>query len=371
MFLNQQISKVSSARFAPPRDKVKSPRESYELGAAELYDTDTPFKYTWYCYIKSNVVYLEREGKPPVQVLTLTGEITEIDFTFDQSMRPTICYIQDGVTKLNYYDATLSDMTTRVFPNTSNPRLSLDDKRKFNIANSDVIFAYIKDNNLYYRVQRERYDIEHLVEVDRDRFTGEILLEKIGMDINNRFNFSVGFKVFNEPSGAAQPQNARLAYPEAAWISYCGDKFPSEVQWLHKYLAKVDVVPKKALPRLDSNITTTASVFKDAATAGSATTQQGLLIHEQVSLDWVKWAIGRKVWKLLYSKGRVTRVDGITLILNEVKDVLNFAVEQEIFTEYEVTQSEIDATGEIISIKFTAKTSHNILYVDISGSLTN
>lgn len=163
-------------------------------------------------------------------------------------------------------------------------------------------------------------------------------------------------------------QNHRLAYPEAAWIANCGNEFPSRVSWVYKHLSKVDVLSESDIPK-EGYTTTTSVVMKNRATVGSGKTSQGVPIHEQVSLDWVKWAISRKVWNLLYTSGKINAdKGGKELIANEIKDVLNVAVEEDIFISYKLSEAVI-TNGDILSIKFSAELEHTILYVDVSGSL--
>lgn len=163
-------------------------------------------------------------------------------------------------------------------------------------------------------------------------------------------------------------QQARLAYPESAWISLCGNYFPSTVQWLYKYLAKTDVVKEKVIP----DYTTTSSLVLDnKATIGSGTTTTGIAIHEQVSLDWVTWALSRKVWNTLYTQYRITATKGsVELITNNVKDVLDLALTEGMFTEYQIVDTVIDAKNNNIEIKFTAKLMSIIVNVSVSGSLS-
>ena len=164
-------------------------------------------------------------------------------------------------------------------------------------------------------------------------------------------------------------QNHRLAYPEAAWIANCGNEFPSQVSWVYKHLSKVDVLSESDIPK-EGYSTSTSIVMKNRATVGSGKTSQGVPIHEQVSLDWVKWAISRKVWRLLYTKDKVSATEaGKELIINEVKDVLNVAVEEGIFIKYNISGVTLDSKSSTISIKFSAELEQTILYVDVSGSL--
>lgn len=165
-------------------------------------------------------------------------------------------------------------------------------------------------------------------------------------------------------------QQQRLAYPEGAWIGSCGDSFPSRVNWLHKYLSKVDVRKRDATSKVPPLSTTTAEVMKRRATVGSGLTTQGIIIHEQVSLDWIKWALGRKVWKTLYNNERINATpEGLDLVVNDVKEVLNLAIEEEMLSEYRITEVLFDRHSNNLSLKFSCKLMETILFVDISGSL--
>ena len=100
-------------------------------------------------------------------------------------MRPCIAYVANGISKLYWYDSSLAMQVIDSYPLIRNPRVSLDDKRRFNVANSDIVFAYQREDKLCYRVQRERFGVEHILATD----TKKRLLWRIGMGRNNRFLF--------------------------------------------------------------------------------------------------------------------------------------------------------------------------------------
>lgn len=176
--------------FLPPRDKKAKINESFDLGGIALSDTSEPFVYEWHGYVEGNTIYLARKDQTPVAVLLFTGAITELSITFDQNMRPTIAYVEDGIAKLYWYDSSQAQNVITEY-DVTNPRVSLDDKRKFNIGNSDIIFAYIADGNrLCYRLQRERYGIDHELLVDDTKSdSSPLVLSKIGMSTATRFLF--------------------------------------------------------------------------------------------------------------------------------------------------------------------------------------
>lgn len=192
MLPDDTLAELPQSSFLPPRNKVTSAIDCWELGGVALSDTSEPFKYFWYGYVKGKAIYLHRSGAEPVTVLAFAGSVTEMSFSFDQNMRPVIVYVEDGITKLYWYDASAGQNVLTLYPNITNPRLSLDDKRKFNIGNSDIIFAYATNHNrLCYRLQRERYGAEHLLRVDDDKtLINPLNLYNIGMSRDNRFLFA-------------------------------------------------------------------------------------------------------------------------------------------------------------------------------------
>lgn len=184
--------------------------------------------------------------------------------------------------------------------------------------------------------------------------------------INN--TYKLGYEVVDlDKATVSQLQMTRLAYPEAAWIALCGNKFPSSVQWLYKYLAKTDIVFEKDIPALSN---TSSIVINDKAVVGSGKTNQNLPIYEQVSIDWVKWAISQRVWKTLYTQNKINATQGgIDLIVNDIKYILDIAIEQGIFTQYKIGETKLDRNTNNLQVKFTANLTHTILEVEVNGSL--
>ena len=368
------ISKSEGGKFLYPRSKRYSVMQSWDRGGVAISDPSEGIdSYIWESWSDGDTIYIRREGGATLEVIS-EPLITEIDLTFDQNMRPCIVYVSDGVSKMFWYDASVEKQTTTIYPDIRNPRVSLDDKRTVNTSESGIIFSYVRGNSLYYRLQRDRYSIEHLIidESFRDKDL-PLTLKKIGMGMGGRFLFETNRPQKEVEESPSVLQNHHLAYPEAAWIALCGNKFPSSVQWLYKYLAKVDVLPAKGLKDKlpDSGYpNTTSIVMKNISTVGSGKTSQGVPIHEQVSLDWVKWAISQRVWKTLYTQNKINAAQGgIDLIVNEIKYILDIAVEQGIFTQYKIGETKLDRNTNNLQVKFTANLTHTILEVEVNGSL--
>ena len=182
------VESTDNGSLLAPRSKTYTLTESWESGGVGLSDTSQGLvSHTWRAWTDSKAIYIQRSDLPKDTVKTLLAapNITELDLTFDQNMRPVLTYVSGGIAKLYWYDTVSQSQTITDFPNVQNPRVSLDDKRAFNTANSDVIFAYINNDQLCCRYQRERYGIEHVLH----QLPPKTQLVKIGMGTANRFLF--------------------------------------------------------------------------------------------------------------------------------------------------------------------------------------
>ena len=180
------ISDTIDAPFLYPRSKSYALTESWDNGGVALSDPSQDLtKYVWQAWTDGTTITVKRDDLDTYQVVLMDINITEIDLTFDQNMRPCIAYVANGISKLYWYDTFQAKQVIDEYPAIRNPRMSLDDKRRFNVSQSDIIFAYQKGSTLCYRVQRERFTIERVLITN----TKKRLLWRIGMGRNNRFLF--------------------------------------------------------------------------------------------------------------------------------------------------------------------------------------
>ena len=131
-------------------------------------------------------VMLDARDVPEFVWLTVPN-MTEISFSFDANMQPVVAYVANGQSYLNWFDSIASDyVTTTLAADVKTPRVSMDDKRLVGSQGyqlSDVILAYVRGGNLYYRQQRDRYQVERLLA------TGVKPLIKIGFSRGLRLQF--------------------------------------------------------------------------------------------------------------------------------------------------------------------------------------
>jgi hypothetical protein len=176
------------SQWISPDERTTSPLVDYERGGVALLDASQGLMgYTWRCWVEEAHVYVQRNGMPPVLLFSDLG-ITEMSFTFDQNMRYCVAYVQRDVMKMRWYDSYVAQFVTTTFPLAKNPRVALDDKRSASLGTSDMILAYIRNNTLYYRQQRDRFTIERALRTNIDP---SMKLRNIGMGRNLRFQFEL------------------------------------------------------------------------------------------------------------------------------------------------------------------------------------
>lgn len=171
------------------------PMIDYEQGGIDLLDTSQGLQVKlWLCYYKDGWIKIS-DGDSITHSLIQVENVKHLSLAFDFNMHATIAYtveVTEGAAKyqeayLYWYDtAQAKQITTKYGKDYKFPQLSLDDHRFEQSASADIIFAYIKNNNLYYRQQRDRFLIERLLYENLDEF---IQLRQIGLNRKNRFQF--------------------------------------------------------------------------------------------------------------------------------------------------------------------------------------
>lgn len=190
MLPNGSISTVPiSAPFLWPDSQRLVFLEDFEAGGVALQDTSEGLSaYRWKCFLGQTGIHIQRDGLTD-QLWITVGGVLEVALAFDQNMRPTVAYrLDNGKVYLRWYDSFSQQYTTTDFGLGKNPRLTLDDKRPSQLNNSDVIFAYMRDGGVYYRMQRDRYQAEYQI---ASGLSSNIVLRNIGMGTNWRLQFEL------------------------------------------------------------------------------------------------------------------------------------------------------------------------------------
>lgn len=188
--------------YLPPLDQPYNPLYQTVWGGAALNDPSQGrmVKY-WQVEYSNGGINVSPQGGPIEFTLALAGwdslewdsdewdedsidiQVDSVSLAFDPDMRPVIGWQSGSDANIYYYDGTQYVILTIL--GTTSSRVFLDDPRDFNTIDSDVMIAYTKNNKLYYRQERDDYEIE--------REIGETskLLIKAGLNSKNRLQFEL------------------------------------------------------------------------------------------------------------------------------------------------------------------------------------
>lgn len=132
---------------------------SYHWGPVQLSDTSQGLLVKlWSLRAEGSSAILSAPGSPTTTLFTRAVDIDNVNLTFDQNGRATVCFEEEGGDAyLWWYDPVPQEPTFWLIPNAVTPRITLDDARQFNIGNSDIILGYVRAGVVRYRRQRDRF----------------------------------------------------------------------------------------------------------------------------------------------------------------------------------------------------------------------
>ncbi|BDU17514.1 phage tail protein [Lysobacter auxotrophicus] len=178
-----------AAPFVWPGKRPGYPLEARHPGGVNISDASQGLEVKIWTATYDQVaesVSLTAPGSPVTLLFTAAG-IKEIDLAFDQNMRPLIAYVQGSQAKFFWYDPTVEGYTHTSLPaGTITPRCAMDDTRSQFQSQADIIIAYVRAGSMYFRLQRERYATEHLLQ---SGVAGGLV--RIGMNSQLRFQFEL------------------------------------------------------------------------------------------------------------------------------------------------------------------------------------
>lgn len=209
MLPNNRLSSTPVRSVFIGADAIDStPDISYEDGGIALNDPSQGLLFqVWTAQIRNNGTQITiRADNHPESVLITGNDIREVSLAFDSNMRVNLVYLEGDITKLFWFDTSVGQMVTTEFTDLFTPRLSTDDKRISQSSNRDIIFAYIKNGDLFFRQQRDRYEIEYLLaENPKGKFV------KFGMNRQLRLQFLFELPQF-EPQAVLSISNDGRTY---------------------------------------------------------------------------------------------------------------------------------------------------------------
>lgn len=172
--------------FLVPEGGSASPLIDYEMGGIALRDASQGLQVqVWTFYLDGDNVMCDAPSVSPTVLFTRAG-ITELSGCFDQNMNPCVAFVAAGVTTLWWFDSVVHAQVFTIFTGYS-PKVTLDDKRELQDANSDIIFAYLRGSTLYNRTQRDRFTVEDMLYSPID--SSKYKFKAMGMNSINRLQF--------------------------------------------------------------------------------------------------------------------------------------------------------------------------------------
>lgn len=175
--------------WLPPDDTPYTRLQDFELGGVGISDPSQGLTgHTWELRAFGDALRIRRGTDAWAELFTFSTPY-EIALAFDQNMRPVVAVAnRNKDLYLYWYDPTISNYTLTFIGHGRTPRLSLDDKRPSASQYSDVILGYVKNKELVYRQQRDRFLIEYPV---MSGIHGHVKLTHMGMGENLRMQFKV------------------------------------------------------------------------------------------------------------------------------------------------------------------------------------
>ena len=121
--------------------------------------------------------------------------ISKMSLTFDQLGRPLVFYRTNDVVKINWFDPIAQQNEIRTISNGDWPTACFDFPQDTGQSFTDILLFYVRNNKVYMRVQRDRFDVEYDTGVERDN----IEIESAGLTVENRLQVIYRWPDFTRP----------------------------------------------------------------------------------------------------------------------------------------------------------------------------
>ena len=170
--------------FLPPEHRQRFAMVSVERGPVAIEDTTQGLVYQdWEMTWEAGWLVVTADNTPvPIQILAATN-VQFLNFTFDQSGRIVLTYVNTTSSYLYWFDTQLGQtVLTDLGVGAITPHISLDDKRVAENVVNDMLLWYLKDGvgntyDLFMALQRERFQTEYSMATD----VGAPIIAKVGM----------------------------------------------------------------------------------------------------------------------------------------------------------------------------------------------
>ena len=170
------------------------PERSHVLEDYSINPVSGKLIRAYYDHADETIKYIE---DMIVKTVFTMSNISAMSFTLDLNERAICVYVKNNSTWMYWYDSNTGQMIhTEYGTEYLTPQIAIDEQRHQNANNADIIFAYVKNKQLYIRYQRHK-------------FTTEILLGSCEYlyQVSRMKNFRLGFKTYVKikPNGVPPP----------------------------------------------------------------------------------------------------------------------------------------------------------------------
>lgn len=173
------------AAFLPPYDQPFNRLLQAVPGGVAIGDASKGrLHQQWQARYQGGAIEVLPVGGSVAFSLAVPG-VQTLSLAFDSNMGVVLCWMTSSGGNLYYFDTLSAAYTTRTFSDVTSCCVVVDDSRDFYTSSSDVIFGYTRAGSLYWRQQRDRYDVERLVGATSG------LLVKMAPNVNRRLQFAL------------------------------------------------------------------------------------------------------------------------------------------------------------------------------------
>lgn len=164
--------------------------EDFEYGPKNIYDVSKGLSFKiWRIWTTGTSIFLSPANDPnDVTIITSDVNITEVSLAFSLVGQPFIAYKTTTQTKLYYYNPLSAGYETIVIGDATSPMLTHDNKDN-RFTDHDVMLFYIRNLVVYYRLQKERFTIEHSSGVTVSKAYSRI--SNVGLTSDGRLRISI------------------------------------------------------------------------------------------------------------------------------------------------------------------------------------
>ena len=126
-----------------------------------------------------------------------SGPVNKLSGTFDQLGKPLVFYDLGGILYFWWFDPVLAAHTITEMVTGSSPFAAFDIRHDTSNPTSDAILFYVRDGGIYYRYQRDRYEVEYATPVPSG--VTEIVAADMAVDYHLQLEYLIGEVGFEPP----------------------------------------------------------------------------------------------------------------------------------------------------------------------------